>query len=308
MKLFLMLGFSILYIFSGSAQSKKLSKPEKVFESFWKTFNENYAHFETRNVTWQKQYDKYRTQINHTTSDDELFDILSKMVEPLRDGHVVISRTGDLPASAKYSDFHARFPTKKAISELREIIIKTMQNLGFTDFVKFNSKQFQIGGFSFSENYVYLQLNGFGGLPLQEFEKQLNEMILKSSDKKLTLTVDAAESRGFAYHSGISFSMFVPGAAQEIGRGGRYRIDGSKPEFDMEATGFTVYVETLRGLLPTPVRQKRVLIADGISDVTELQKQGFVAIYALSEYGKDDEEAKRLGCGHIFKGGKLKAL
>jgi ATP phosphoribosyltransferase regulatory subunit len=132
--------------------------------------------------------------------------------------------------------------------------------------------------------------------------------ILEISDKKLTLTVDVAESRGFAYHTGISFSMFVPGAACEIGRGGRYRIDGSKPEFDLDATGFTVYVETLRGLLPTPARQKRVLIADGIIDVAELQKQGFVTIYALSEYGKDEEEAKRLGCGHIFKDGKLKAL
>jgi len=133
--------------------------------------------------------------------------------------------------------------------------------------------------------------------------------ILKISGKDLTLTVDAAEGRGFGYHSGISFSMFVPGAAQEVGRGGRYRIDGSKPELDMEATGFTVYVETLRGLLPAPALHKRVLVTDGVgADVAELQKQGFVAIYALAEYGKDEEEAKRLGCGHIFKNGKLKTL
>lgn len=130
--------------------------------------------------------------------------------------------------------------------------------------------------------------------------------ILKSSGKNLTLTVDAAESRGFAYHSGISFSMFVHGAAQEVGRGGRYLIENG-PHTE-EATGFTVYVETLRGLLPAPARHKRVLVADGISDVTELQKQGYVAVYALSEYGKDEDEAKRLQCGWIFKDGKLKAL
>jgi ATP phosphoribosyltransferase regulatory subunit len=130
--------------------------------------------------------------------------------------------------------------------------------------------------------------------------------ILKAAKNNLTLTVDAAESRGFAYHSGISFSMFVPGAACEVGRGGRYRIDGSKPEFDMEATGFTVYVETLCGLLPALARQKRVLVVNG--DAAELHKQSYVTILALSEYGKSEEEAKRLGCDWIFKDGKLKAL
>jgi ATP phosphoribosyltransferase regulatory subunit len=133
--------------------------------------------------------------------------------------------------------------------------------------------------------------------------------ILKTSGKHLTLTIDAAESRGFAYHSGISFSMFVPGVVSEIGRGGRYLIGGVRPEFDTEATGFTVYVETLRGLLPTPTPQKRVFVTEGIgADVTALQQQGYVVVYALSEYGKSQAEAKRLGYSYIFKDGKVKPL
>ncbi|RZJ78134.1 MAG: hypothetical protein EOO20_28140 [Chryseobacterium sp.] len=105
------------------------------------------------------------------------------MVAPLKDGHVVISKTGDLPASAKYSDFHKQFPTKDSVNLLRSVIAKNLSELGFTNFIKFNSS-FPIGGFSTSEKYGYLQLNGFGGMAIKEFEKQMNEMSSRFSDKK----------------------------------------------------------------------------------------------------------------------------
>lgn len=141
--------------------------------------------------------------------------------------------------------------------------------------------------------------------------QEVVSLLRSAGSQDWTLTIDPAESRGFAYHSGISFSMFVPGAGCEIGRGGRYRIEGSKPEFDMEATGFTVYVETLRGLLPVPAPQKKVLVSEGIAAgvrAQELRQQGYVTLHALSEYGRGEEEAKRLGCGYIFKNGQLKPL
>ena len=161
-------------------QTKKLSKPEQNFEDFWNTFNNNYAHFETRKVNWTDQYKEFRQKVNSNTTDNDLFDILTKMVTPLRDGHISISRTGDLPASAKYS----KFPDKPSINALREVTVKTLNQLGFTNFKKFNSKQFQIGGYSYNDNYCYLQLNGFGGLPLKEFQAQLDDMIAGLNDRK----------------------------------------------------------------------------------------------------------------------------
>lgn len=123
-------------------------------------------------------------------------------------------------------------------------------------------------------------------------------------------TIDATESRGLDYHSGISFSMFVPGSSCEIGRGGRYRIEGASPDHDLEATGFTLYVETLRGLLPAPVQKRRVFVPEGIisSDIARLQKDGYITVCALSEYGSDEEEALRLGCSFIYTNGSVKAL
>ena len=62
--------------------------PEKNFESLWKTFHNRYPFFELRNVDWQKQYDTYRPKVTSKTSDDELFDVFRRMLDPLDDGHV----------------------------------------------------------------------------------------------------------------------------------------------------------------------------------------------------------------------------
>jgi ATP phosphoribosyltransferase regulatory subunit len=130
----------------------------------------------------------------------------------------------------------------------------------------------------------------------------------KHGCKEWALTVDATENRGLAYHSGISFSIFVPGAACEVGRGGRYRVESTSG--DSEATGFTLYVETLRDLLPQPKRGKRVLIPEGVThaQTAALREEGYITVHALSEYGQDAEEAKRLGCDFIFSGGKIHNL
>lgn len=128
--------------------------------------------------------------------------------------------------------------------------------------------------------------------------------ILKASSQPgWTLTIDATESRGLDYHSGLSFSIFVPGVACEVGRGGRYTVEKE------EATGFTLYVETLCSLLPEPKRGKRILVAGGIAsaDIAKLRAEGYVVLCALSEYGNDKEEAQRLGCGFIYNQGKIQA-
>lgn len=167
-------------------QAQKLSKPEKNFQFFWSTFDKHYPSFKIRKVDWQAQYTKYRPLVTKSTTDDELFNILNEMVTPLRDGHITISKTGDLPASAKYSAFHQQFPTKDSVNQLRAVITKNLTSFGFSNFNKFNST-FPIGGFSTSEHYGYLQLNGFGGMPLKEFEKQLDEMLVRFKEKKAVI-------------------------------------------------------------------------------------------------------------------------
>jgi len=62
--------------------------PETNFEELWQTFYKRYAFFEIRDVDWQEQYDRYRPMVTAATSEEDLFDILCRMLEPLNDGHV----------------------------------------------------------------------------------------------------------------------------------------------------------------------------------------------------------------------------
>ena len=64
------------------------------FESLWNTFNERYAVFEQRGIDWQTLYDQYRPMVQATTSDDELYDILTAMLSHLNDGHVSMMADG----------------------------------------------------------------------------------------------------------------------------------------------------------------------------------------------------------------------
>ncbi len=122
----------------------------------------------------------------------------------------------------------------------------------------------------------------------------------KQDNAHWNITIDAAESRGYAYHAGVGFSLFVPGVAREVGRGGRYRIDNE------EATGFTLYVETLRELAPPTPPQQKVLIAEGVSahNTNDLRAQGYITLNALTS-APLTEQAKTLGCGFIYQQGTL---
>ncbi len=139
---------------------------------------------------------------------------------------------------------------------------------------------------------------------------QVVSILRNTGNKKWAITIDATEMRGLNYHSGISFSLFVPGSSCEVGRGGRYLIEGKTQETDIEATGFTVYVETLAGILPPLKPQTRILVTARSDEAAaaKLRAEGYATVYALEEYGNDESEAIRLNCNFILKDGKLKEL
>lgn len=109
--------------------------PVKNFEELWKVFNERYPFFKLRNVDWKKQYDIYRPQVSASTSDNELFDILSKMIDPLNDGHVEVTRRGK---GVRERTFTAEKPTRfnsefseREIEALFRTTAKTLVDNGF---------------------------------------------------------------------------------------------------------------------------------------------------------------------------------
>ena len=100
----------------------------------WQTFNDRYPFFALRNVDWKKQYEIYRPRVTHSTSDTELFDILSQMMDPLNDGHVELEgKVGGQKrkfTAEKKTRFYQEF-TERQIKELFKTTEKTLAANGF---------------------------------------------------------------------------------------------------------------------------------------------------------------------------------
>ncbi len=89
-----LLASTLLLIVGLSACKKLLITPDEVgnepvrnFELFWNDVDKTYPFFEDDKIDWQAIYDKYRPMVNNNTSIEYLLNILSDMMEPLRDGH-----------------------------------------------------------------------------------------------------------------------------------------------------------------------------------------------------------------------------
>ncbi len=120
----------------------------------------------------------------------------------------------------------------------------------------------------------------------------------------LLLTVDPVEHRGFEYQTGVSFSVFGVKVKAELGRGGRYRIDGVGREAET-ATGCTLYMDTLIGALGGARPLKRVFVPHGSPAEAgrDLRARGFVTLAGLQPVADVAAEARRLGCGYVLKEG-----
>ena len=72
--------------------------------------------------------------------------------------------------------------------------------------------------------------------------RRLNEVVelVREAAPDLSLTIDPVESRGFEYHTGVSFPLFALDVRDELGSGGRYLTATGEP-----ATGFTLFMDTL---------------------------------------------------------------
>jgi carboxyl-terminal processing protease len=80
----------------GSAQTAKESSPEvrqKTFEMVWNTVNENFFDPEFGGVDWAKMREKYEPQVAKVKTDDELYELLNKMLGELHVSHIGVFRT-----------------------------------------------------------------------------------------------------------------------------------------------------------------------------------------------------------------------
>lgn len=97
----------------------------------------------------------------------------------------------------------------------------------------------------------------------------------------IKITIDLIERRGFEYQNGVSFTFFAPQVRGELGRGGRYRLSNNKSNnHDEDATGFTLYMDSVRQAVTMPTAQAahEVTAKTTWVEIKKLQDQGFAVI------------------------------
>lgn len=101
--------------------------------------------------------------------------------------------------------------------------------------------------------------------------------------KDVSIMLDPLESKGFEYHGAFGFTIFAKAARGELGRGGRYDVKFGREGKAETATGFTLYMDTVRRILPIAPEKKIVKVNadESWSRVEKLQKDGAVVIRAL---------------------------
>lgn len=110
-----------------------------------------------------------------------------------------------------------------------------------------------------------------------------------------TVTIDLADLRGYHYHSGVMFNVFVPGLPNPVARGGRYDHVGEAFGRARPATGFSLDLRELARLMPSAER-KDAIMAPWSQDeslkkkINELRSAGEVVIQSLPGHENDLDE------------------
>ncbi|HKE31162.1 MAG TPA: S41 family peptidase [Candidatus Angelobacter sp.] len=182
------------------------------YQVFWETFSEQYPFFALRRMDWSAVDKKFRPQVTAQTTPDELFRILSDMVDPLHDAHTFIN------AKAIQKRFHGYRPSadpmqRKNAARITEIIETKYVLGGLRDFC---NKQLQFGLLQTpprSGGIGYLRIHSFNSYSRdQEFLKQLDALesalddIFKDSAKLTGLVIDVRINTGGSDVFGVSIA------------------------------------------------------------------------------------------------------
>ena len=178
--------------------------PESNFEVFWTTFNAHHAFLRERGADWAATRAKYRPRVTPATTPDELFAMLSEMIEPLHDAHT------SLRAPALNRTFRGRRPEATPVSQ--EDARQAFEIIQ-TKYLKDNLQAFcntRVRYGRLNDTTGYLRILGFGGYVAgddcgegsRELSRALDAVVADARTLK-TLVVDVRLNGGGADPYGV---------------------------------------------------------------------------------------------------------
>lgn len=96
------------------------------FDILWETFDEHYAFFAERKIDWKTMRADFRPKAAAARSPDELFDVMSAMLAPLKDAHVQLT-AGEKEFQAERSPAPTN-PDADGLISTRKALQKALKN------------------------------------------------------------------------------------------------------------------------------------------------------------------------------------
>lgn len=84
--------------------------PQGSFEALWKIIDEQYCFLEYKQIDWEAIHTQYNKLVTNNMSSDGLFEVLGKMLNELKDGHVNLAASHNVSYyDAWYQDYLRNF-------------------------------------------------------------------------------------------------------------------------------------------------------------------------------------------------------
>jgi Peptidase family S41/Tricorn protease C1 domain len=174
----------ITSIFLFNSCSRILVKPSKdaspkmCFDKVWQTMNDKYVLFDYKNINWDSVKKVYEPQVNDNMTEQQLFDLLAKVIGTVRDGHTSLYAPIDTFRYLFYEGYAANFDSA---------------------FVE--KKYWQANNFKESETIKYGVLNSnIGYMYYPSFSNELTQKALDSIFKSFSSTkgliIDVRDNTG----------------------------------------------------------------------------------------------------------------
>ena len=123
------------------------------FDVLWKTLDEKYGLFPVTDVDWNSLYGLYRSQIDESTTDNELWNICCQLLAPLENGHITLQIKG----ATKY--FTPEFPDVEIFNGFNIDVVRSRYLSGP---VKTGEGNITYGRIN-ETNLGYICIHSFGG-------------------------------------------------------------------------------------------------------------------------------------------------
>jgi tetratricopeptide (TPR) repeat protein len=161
--------------------TQESNEPEENFEYLWETYDRNYGIFTAKKVDWKALYEIYRPQVTPETTNEELFEIMSRLLGHLNDNHVRLQygerrfQSGIL-GEMEMEDFSLDLIKDKYLKGKHETRVRDVFTYGWV-----------------SDDIAYFHFRGFGFL--DQSQAAIDEIVSQFKDAK-GIIVDVRNNGG----------------------------------------------------------------------------------------------------------------